>query len=267
MKAIGKYEERARAITSLLCIGLDAQFGQIPPQFQTNDAPQFAFNKWIIDQTYIYASAYKMNIGYYLARGHHGLHELKLTVDYLQENHPDIMTICDAKFADSPANSAAYAASVFDWFDFDAVTLNPYLGKAALGPFLEREDRACIIVCHTTPNDDEELQNRQLRKLRKSVWGFIAEQVSDEWNSNDNCMLLIDATEPETLREARNIVGEMTLFIPGVDAHRADIEQIVRGGLNNDGLGLIINATPEIIFAESPSEAARELRDDINLYD
>ena len=96
MNAIKKFEDRAKAVNSLVCVGLDTDFERIPSEFRHHDAPQFAFNQWIIDQTHPYISAYKPNIAFYEARGDQGLRELKQTIDYLREQHPDIFTICDA---------------------------------------------------------------------------------------------------------------------------------------------------------------------------
>lgn len=266
MKAIGKYEERARTITSLVCVGLDSDFGRLPSEFRAEANPQFAFNKWVIDQTYVYASAYKPNITFYLARGDEGLRELKLTMDYLKENYPDILTICDAKFADIGAGNDAYAGFVFDWLGFDAVTLNPYLGHESLQPFLDRDDKGCIILCRTSHPGADEIEDLQIRKRRQPLWHIIAQQVRDTWNVNQNCMLIVGAAEPDALREVRNVVGEMTILVSGVGAEGGDVEQVVRAGLNNDGLGLIINSSRGVIFAPSPADVARELRDSINMY-
>lgn len=97
---IDKYNERAEKINSLVCVGLDSEFSKLPESFKKMENPQFEFNKWIIDQTAGYAAAFKPNIAFYEARGEHGMKELKLTMEYLQKNYPDIFTICDAKRGD-----------------------------------------------------------------------------------------------------------------------------------------------------------------------
>lgn len=265
MSAVAKYERRARAINSLLCVGLDSNIHKLPDEFKQQEHPQFAFNQYIIDQTHAYASAYKPNIAFYEARGDQGLRELKLTLEYLQANHPDILTICDAKRGDLGSSSAGYVEGIFDWFGFDAVTLNPYQGHDALLPFLEREDKGCIIVCRTSNPDSGDFQNLKIKKWGgKRLWEVIAEKVRDEWNERENCMLVVGATYPEDLKQARQLVGDMTLLVPGIGVQGGDIDETIHAGLNNDGLGLIISASRSVIFSDNPAESARELRDALN---
>src|SRR5664279_2496120 len=159
MSIVDKYNRRADAVNSLLCVGLDSALDKLPERFRADEHPQFAFNRWIIKQTHSFASAYKPNIAFYEARGDQGLRDLKLTLDYLREQHPDIFTICDAKRADIGSTNAGYVEAIFDWLGFDAVTLHPYLGREALAPFLERRDRACIILCRTSNPGAGELQD------------------------------------------------------------------------------------------------------------
>lgn len=265
MSAKDIFERRARAINSLVCIGLDSDINRLPEQFKTSETPQFAFNQYIIEQTHVYASAYKPNLAFYLARGEAGMHDLKLTLDFLNQEYPEILTICDAKFGDIGSTTEAYASSIFDHFNFDAVTLQPYVGQNGLQPFLNYEDKGCIIVCRTSNPGSEEFQTLRIRK-GKLLWKTVAEHVRDEWNTNNNCMLVVGATKADDIKEVREIVPEMTLLVPGVGAQGGEVEASVRAGLNHDGLGMIINAGRSIIFAENPADAARALRDTINLY-
>src|SRR5690606_17803653 len=119
----------------------------------------FAFNRWIIDQTHMLTAAYKPNLAFYEASGDAGLRSLRLTLDYLRERHPDIVTIGDAKRADIDSTNVGYVRELFDWLGFDAVTLHPYLGREALMPFLERGDKGCIILCRTSNRGAGEFQD------------------------------------------------------------------------------------------------------------
>lgn len=264
MSILEKYEQRAKAIDSLVCVGLDSDYDRIPDSFKTQEFPQFAFNRWIIAQTAPYAAAYKPNMAFYEARGEQGLHELQLTMDDLHANHPGVFTICDAKRADIGSTNAGYVTAIFDRLGFDAITLHPYLGAEALAPFLARKDKASIILCRTSNPGAGELQDLQIDG--KPLWHIIAEKVRDEWNTHENCLLVAGATYPDELRQIRETVGEMTLLVPGIGAQGGDIAATVKAGLNNRGSGLIINASRSILFADSPAEAARELRDTINQY-
>ncbi len=258
---IEKYNERAKKINSLLCVGLDSEYEKIPDRFKTFEMPQFEFNKYIIDQTHEYAAAFKLNIAFYEARGDQGLKELWETMEYIRIYHPDIFTICDAKRADIGNTNNGYVASIFDWLGFDAVTLHPYLGKEALQPFLDRKDKISIILCRTSNTGAGEIQDLEVEG--KKLWQIVADKVFDEWNTNNNCMLVVGATYPEEMKQIRNLVGDMTLLVPGVGAQGGSVKEVVEAGLNSHGLGLIINSSRGIIFSENPKEEARRLCEEI----
>ena len=240
-----------RMLNSLLCVGLDSALWQLPERFRSENTPQFAFNRWIIEQTHPFVSAYKPNIAFYEARGDQGLRELKMTIDYLNEQHPDIFTICDAKRADIGTTNEGYVEAIFDWLGFDAITLHPYLGREALQPFLERMDKACIILCRTSNSGAGEFQD--LRIDGKPLWQVVAETVHEEWNVNGNCMLVVGATYPDELRQVRTLVGEMTLLVPGIGVQGGSVNQVINAGLNSDKRGLIINAARSVIFTADPA--------------
>jgi len=259
---LAKYEARARGADSLLCVGLDSALERLPERFRNAELPQFAFNRWIIEQTYPYVAAYKPNVAFYEAQGEQGLASLVATARYLQEHHPDILTICDAKRGDIGSTNAGYVTAIFDTLGFDAVTLSPYLGREALAPFLAREDRASIILCRTSNPGAGEFQD--LTVGGAPLWRVVAERVSRDWNARGNCMLVAGATYPDELREIRAVVGDMTLLVPGVGAQGGDLDATLRAGMNRAGLGLIINSSRGIIFASDPAAEARALRDQIN---
>jgi orotidine-5'-phosphate decarboxylase len=185
-------------------------------------------------------------------------------MEYLCHHHPDILTICDAKRGDMDSTSVGYVAEIFDWLGFDAVTLNPYLGRDSLQPFLDRAEKGCIILCRTSNPDSGELQS--LLVDDKPLWQIVAEKVHGEWNSSGNCMLVTGATYPDELRQVRAIVGDMTLLVPGIGAQGGSVEAVLKAGLNSDGKGLIINAARSVIFADNPGAEARKLNDEINRY-
>jgi orotidine-5'-phosphate decarboxylase len=261
MSIIDKYNSRVDEVQSLLCVGLDSNFVRIPNAYQRDDEPQFAFNRWIIGQTHPYAAAYKINSAFYEARGDQGWRELRLTIDYLRQEHPDIFTICDAKRADVGNTNDAYVTAILDEMGFDAITLHPYLGREALRPFLSRIDKGAIILCRTSNPGAAELQDLMVNG--KPLWQVIAEKVSREWNANGNCMLVVGATYPDEMRHIRQITGDMTFLVPGIGEQGGEIAAVVRVGLNGQGKGIIINVARSIIFADDPSAAACMMRDQI----
>ncbi|MES2023506.1 MAG: orotidine-5'-phosphate decarboxylase [Patescibacteria group bacterium] len=264
MNPIKKFDKRVEDVNSLLCVGLDADFNKIPKRFLDMQFPQFEFNKWIIEETNEYAASFKINSAFYEARGEQGIHELKMTIDYLNQNHPSIFTIFDAKRGDIGNTNNGYVAFAFDWLNFDSITLHPYLGIESLMPFLERKEKGCIIMCRNSNPDSREFQNLIIDG--KPLWQIMAESVTNKWNTNQNCILAVGATYPEEMKKIREITGDMTFLVPGIGAQGGSIKEIMQAGQNSKGRGLIIHSARNIIFSENPKEEAQKLRDEIRQY-
>lgn len=256
-----KWNRRAAAADSLLCVGLDSEWARLPARFRASAQPQFEFNKWIIDQTAEFAAALKLNTAFYEARGAQGWAELQLTAEYLRASYPEHLTICDAKRADIGNTNLGYVNAVFDAFGFDTITLHPYLGQEALQPFLVREDKGSIVLCRTSNPGAGEFQD--LRAGGKPVWEHIAEAVNQRWNKRGNCMLVVGATYPEEMRRIRELAPALTFLVPGIGAQGGDLNAVMAAGLDSQGRGLIISSSRGILFAEDPAEAARNTRDAI----
>jgi orotidine-5'-phosphate decarboxylase len=259
--ALAKLEVRIDSADTLLCVGLDSDVGRLPPMFADGAQPQLAFNRWIIEQTLPYAAAFKPNLAFYEARGARGWDELAETMALVRSLAPDVFTIADAKRADIGSTNAGYVRAIFDELGFDAVTLHPYLGREALAPFLERTDRASIILARTSNPGAGELQD--LAVGERPLWEVVAERVRDDWNGAGNCMLVVGATYPGELARARALCPDMTFLVPGVGAQGGDVEAVVAAGLDARGRGLLINASRSIIFADDPAAEAHQLRDAI----
>ncbi len=248
---------------SLVCVGLDSDLGKLPPHLLGESHPQFAFNKAIIDATADLVCAYKPNSAFYEARGEVGMKELKMTIEYLRSQYPDVVTILDAKRADIGSTNKGYVESIFDYLGFDSVTLHPYLGKEAIQPFLMRKDKGCIILCKTSNEGSGEFQNGYFSldsRLRGNdavpLYKYVARQVAEKWNENENCMLVVGATYPKELAQIRKIAGDMTFLVPGIGAQGGDIEATMRAGLNSKNAGMIINSSRGIIFASKGTDFA-----------
>jgi orotidine-5'-phosphate decarboxylase len=258
--ALAKLQARMAATDSLLCVGLDSAPGRLPARFDRENHPQFAFNRSIIEQTLPYVAAYKLNLAFYEARGAAGWNDLAKTMELLRSMAPDVFTIADAKRADIGSTNAGYVTGLLDELGFDAITLHPYLGAEALSPFLEREDKACIVLCRTSNPGAGELQDLDVGGA--PLWETVATRVRDEWNAAGNCMLVVGATYPAELARARELCPDLPFLVPGVGAQGGDAATVVRHGLDADGSGLLINSSRGVIFADDPAAEARALRDE-----
>ncbi len=249
---------------SLLCVGLDSDGRKLPKHLKNEKYPQFTFNKAIINATHDLVCAYKPNSAFYEARGADGIAELKMTCDYLHRCDLQIPIILDAKRGDIGSTNEDYIDYAFDYLGADAITLHPYLGREALQSFLDRKDKGCIILCKTSNPGAGEIQD--LKIGRKPLYQVIAEKVTNEWNVNGNCMLVVGAPYPDELEIVRRIVGDMTLLVPGIGTQGGDIEKTLKAGLNSKNSGMIINVSRAIVFANDPRMAANQLRDNINSF-
>lgn len=259
-----KFEARAKAADSLLCVSLDPEFERLPGRFLNDPHPQFAFSRSILDETADMLAAVKINPAFYEARGATGIEELEMTSAYVREHYPDIFLICDAKRGEVVNSMKEYAKAIFDHMGFDACTVSPYFGGDALAPFLERKDKTTIIICRTSNPGAREIQD--LRIGERPVWQAVAERVRDQWNDAGNCMLVAAGTYPGELATLRRLMGEMTFLVPGFGAQGAPLEAAVPAGRNSKGLGMILVAARSVIFAEDPGLAAKTLKEEINKY-
>ncbi len=259
-----KFNKRADKVNSLLSVGLDPDFDKLPEKYKQMEHPQFEFNKFIMDETHEYAAVFKPNIAFYEKRGDKGFQELKMTVDYAKEKYPDVYLIVDCKRGDIGNTNMGYVEAMYDWFGFDAATMSPYMGKESILPFLERKDKACIVLCRTSNPGAGEFQD--LIYGGKPLWQIVAESVAGDWNYNGNCMLVMGVTYPEEMKKGREICGDMTFLCPGYGPQGGNIGEWIKYGLNSEKKGMVINSSRAIIFSKNPREEARKLRDEINKY-
>lgn len=260
-------EKLADAVTknhSLLCVGLDTDVKSIPEGLGV-----FEFNKAIIDVTADLVCAYKPNIAFYESLGGSGMDDLKRTRDYVPA---DIPVIVDAKRGDIGNTARTYAQGLFEYFNFDATTASPYLGRDSLEPFMEYADRGIFILCRTSNAGAADFQSLSLETAqgRQPLYRVIASAVNT-WNTRGNLGLVVGATYPEELRVIRQDYPDMPLLIPGVGAQGGDLADVISNGVDAAGQRTIINSSRQILyasrgndFAEAAGKAARELRDRIN---
>jgi orotidine 5'-phosphate decarboxylase len=248
---------------SFLCVGLDVDLSKIPPFLLKEEDPIFAFNKAIIDATHPYTIAYKPNIAFYEAYGEKGWQSLRKTINYLNEQHPHIFTIADAKRGDIGNTATMYAKAFFEDLQFDSVTVAPYMGQDSVEPFLAFENKVTILLALTSNKGAFDFQTLTTEKSP------LYEQVlirSQKWHNAQNLMYVVGATKAEYLANIRRIVPDAFLLVPGVGAQGGDLKEVCQYGLNNS-VGLIINASRAVIyasqgedFAEKAGEVAQNLQ-------
>jgi orotidine-5'-phosphate decarboxylase len=254
---------------SLVCIGLDPEPSRFPQHLRETPDAIFEFCRAIVDATADVACCFKPQFAHFAARSAEDA--LQRLIAHIHGKHPGVPVILDAKRGDVGSTAAFYAAEAFDRYGADAVTVNPYLGRDSLEPFLSRANKGVVILCRTSNAGARDLQDLDVGG--KKLYQHVAATAAREWNANGNCMLVTGATYPGELADVRAIVGEMPLLVPGVGAQGGDVEAVVRNGATKDRTGLVISSSRAILyagsgpdFADAARTAAVELRDGINRY-
>jgi len=267
MKFFEKLLNVSRKNNSLVCVGLDTDLKKIPKFLLEEKDPIFAFNQRIIDSTSDLVCAYKPNMAFYEACGSKGWDALKKTCEYIPEQIPIII---DAKRGDIGNTAKMYAKAFFEGLKADAVTVNPYMGKDAILPFLEYEGKCAFVLCLTSNKGAKDFQLSIIDG--RPLYEIVAEKVLS-WNEKNNCGLVVGATYPQQLKRIREIAPSLPILIPGVGAQAGDIESTVKFGTDKNGELAIINSSRAILyashekdFAQAARNEAMRLRDLINLY-
>ncbi len=272
-----RLRERIQAVDSVVSVGLDPDPDRLPAAITDADLPRWAFNRRIIDATHDYAACYKPNAAFY--EDADGWRALRETVAYAHGK--DVPVLLDAKRADI-GNTARQYATVLDdaesgGLDADAITVNPYLGRDALEPFLQDADAGVFVLCRTSNAGGADLQDLELA-AGDTLYQRVA-ALADTWNRHDNVGLVVGATAPSELETLRSAVPEIPFLVPGVGAQGGDAAAAVEYGLaDRGGVGVgLVNSSRGIIFAgedaQAPEQyfdaagaAARDLRRQLNRH-
>ncbi|MEA3559309.1 MAG: orotidine-5'-phosphate decarboxylase [Candidatus Thermoplasmatota archaeon] len=237
----------ARRRRALLCIGLDTDMEKFPEDMRKGDLPQFERNRELIDATGHLAAAFKLNQAFYEVEGPRGCEALERTVAYIKKEHPEILIILDAKKGDIGNTSRAYSKAAFDRIGVDSITVNAYMGKDAVTPFSDREDKLVFVLCRTSNSAATEVQDTPcpLDPLFMRMATLV-----DTWNSNGNLGVVVGATFPDEIRKVRERVGyEMPLLIPGIGTQGGDLKKVLEMGTSHETSALLINVSRGIMYS------------------
>ena len=255
---------------SFLCVGLDTDIKKIPSHLLQEEDPVFAFNRAIIDETQAYCVAYKPNLAFYESLGIKGQIALEKTATYIRRNYPDQFIIADAKRGDIGNTSEMYARAIFEFTDFDAVTVAPYMGEDSVKPFLSYTDKWIILLALTSNKGSHDFQLTTDDKGERLFEKVL--KKSQEWATDEQMMYVVGATQGKMFEDIRKIIPNHFLLVPGVGAQGGSLEEVARYGLNSQ-CGLLVNSSRQIIYAD-PTEQfakaagweARKLQEEMSKY-
>ncbi|ENO93873.1 orotidine 5'-phosphate decarboxylase [Thauera sp. 28] len=256
---------------SLLCVGLDPDPAKLPAHLQGRPDAIFEFCKAIVDATADLVCCFKPQIAYFAA--HRAEDQLEALIAHIHAAHPATPVILDAKRGDIGSTAEQYAVEAFERFKADAITVNPYMGRDSVDPYLAWPDKGVILLCRTSNPGGSDLQFLEVDTPhgRMKLYEHVARTVAEDWNASGNCGLVVGATFPAEIARVRELTGDMPLLVPGIGAQGGDIAATLAAGRTANGTGLMINSSRAVLYAgkgEDFADAARQValdtRDAIN---
>ncbi len=272
MNFLDKLLAVSRQQDSLLCVGLDPEQERLPSRLHNMPAARAVtyFCQAIIEATAPYVCAFKPNLAFFEVLGPEGMYVFQKVLQAVPGHIPIIV---DAKRGDLGNTARNYAATVFDIYACDAVTVNPYLGYDSVAPFLAYEEKAVFFLCRTSNPSAHDFQDLLVCEEKghvRPLYEEIAKRVQ-LWNRIGNCGLVVGATYPQELNTIRAMCPDMPILIPGVGAQGGNLEASVLAGVDVSGEKAIISVSRAILYAGdgddytvSAAIEARKLRNRIN---
>jgi len=265
-----------------LCVGLDTALTKIPKHLLSASDPIFEFNKQIIEATKDCCVSYKINTAFYEAEGLKGWEAMEKTVNYIPSSH---FKIADAKRGDIGNTSSQYAKAFFETFNFDAITVAPYMGEDSVKPFLEYKDKWAILLGLTSNPGARNFELQKITKrienldegmhIRKQEESYLYEivlETASHWGTEDNLMFVVGATQAEEFINIRKLTPNHFYLVPGVGAQGGSLKEISEKAMTRD-CGLLVNASRAVIyasfgenFAEAACNAAKGYADEMKQY-
>ncbi|NNC96291.1 MAG: orotidine-5'-phosphate decarboxylase [Chitinophagales bacterium] len=238
-----KLIDQIKEKNSCLCVGIDPDPNKIPQHLLSHSNPVSDFTSEIVKNTKGFCVAYKPNLAFFEAHGIKGWEALdKLMHEQIPETH---FTIADAKRGDLGNSSKMYAHSVFEIYDFDAVTVSPYMGIDSIEPFMDYKDKWVIVLALTSNPGSQHFQTQKMEDGR-----MLYQYVIDKFKDLPNVMFVVGATQGDQIKKIREQAPDNFLLIPGVGAQGGSMEDAYKNGCNED-CGVLINSSRGIIYSSS----------------
>ncbi len=267
-------EKRVDDCSSLLCVGLDPHISELD---EPTPEAALRFCLSLVKQTAPYAAAFKPNAAFFEVFGAQGWDVLKQVIEAIAEESARqgsmIPVVLDAKRGDISSTAEAYAQSAFEHLGVHCITLNPYLGKDSIDPFIQNPEKGIFLLCKTSNPGAGDVQDLLVKKEERtetnhhlSSFNFLYEHIANlaqTWNTKNNIGLVVGATQPDALKRVRAAAPDLWFLSPGVGAQGGDLKTALINGLRKDGKGMLLPVSRGISRAAKPATAAADLRDEI----
>jgi orotidine-5'-phosphate decarboxylase len=237
---------------SQLVVGLDPRVDLMPIELR-GDVARFCCG--LIDAVAPHAVAVKPQLAFFEALGPAGMAALDETCLYARR--AGLLVIVDGKRGDIGSTARAYADAYVDG-DLprgDALTVNPYLGRESVDPYLSaaRRHGAGMFVIVKTSNAGGDVQDVVLTDGRP-LWHHVASLVA-EWGEElvgetglSSVGAVIGATHPRAVAEARRLMPQAILLLPGIGAQGGSVADLTRA-FQSGPASAIVNASRSVNYA------------------
>jgi len=243
---------------SQLVVGLDPRPELLPLElrgathFQRAAAAEACerFCRGIIDAVAPYVVGVKPQLAYFEALGADGMAALEQLCAYART--AGLLVLVDGKRGDIGSTARAYAEAYLEEREgapplADALTVNPYLGRDSLEPFLaacRRSGSGIFCLVKTSNSGSADIQDVTLSDGRP-LWHHVAELV-DHWGEEligerglSSVGAVVGATSPRAIGEARRLLPRSILLLPGVGAQGASPADVARAFTSGPASALV----------------------------
>ena len=248
----------AEAKGSWVCLGLDLDLARLPEGLPRSVDGAREFLGEVVDACADVVVAFKPNVPFYLALGPEGLQLLRDVRDAVGDR---ALFIADHKVGDVSDTSDRYAAFLFGYLEADAITFNPWGGRDAIQPLMERPERGAFAWLRSSNPDADDIQG--LRTERgEPVYLRLARDLV-EWNAHGNLGVVVGATRPDDVATVRRLTPGMPILAPGVGAQGGALEATVQAGFGPAPEGVLVNAGRSALWAGNGPDYAQAVRDKV----
>lgn len=243
-KLISKFKEKKH-----ICVGLDPDLEKLPRHLN-GDIVEFC--NTIVEHTAEQAAAYKINLAFFECFGAEGFESLKIVVNHIKKIDADIPIIGDAKRGDIGNTSKKYAEALFNYFNFDSITLSPYMGRDSLDPFFAFNDKLNFVLALTSnkgSNDFEQLETTTGEK----VYEVVIRKLKS-WYPPEKVGIVFGATNLNELINKIHEIKDIPVLIPGVGAQGGELTDVARVFYNANSSNFLVNLSRGILYLDNSIE-------------
>ncbi len=252
---------------SQILVGLDPRPELFPVELRGEPPAEASarFCRGIVDAVAPYVVGVKPQLAFFEALGPPGLEAFEEVCTYARS--AGLVVLADGKRGDIGSTARAYAAAYLEPKEergepiADALTVNPYLGRDSVEPYLaacRRHGRGIFCVVRTSNAGGGEIQELVLSDGR-TLWQHVAALVA-EWGADvvgdrglSSVGAVIGATHPRAIAEARRLLPQAVLLLPGIGAQGATPADVARAFTSGPASALVA-AARSIIYAYRQGE-------------